>query len=65
MLERSTSEGIFIAGSVLNIGYRRYIDRQNYNRIPGDISWYGSKYSMSYRMKNMHIITYINHIKLV
>jgi len=38
-------------------------------RIPGDISRYGTKYQTSnrtsYQMKNIHVIAYRNHMKLL
>ena len=38
-------------------------------QISGDISQYGTKYRtsnrMSYQMKNIHVIAYINHMKLL
>jgi len=55
--------------SVLNIRYRRYIGWQIIYRISGDILWYDTKYQTSFRtsyqMKNIHVITYINHMKLL
>ena len=55
---------------VLNIGYRRHIDRQNYIPDTGywviyrDMVHYRTSNRTSYRM-NIHVIAFINHMKLL
>ena len=47
--------------------YRIYRSAKLYTGywISGDISRYDIKYWTSYRMKNIHVIAYINHMKLL
>jgi len=62
--------GVVLEVSVLNIGYQRHIGRQNYiSNTRYQVSRYGTKYQTlnqtSYQMKNIHVIAYINHMKLL
>ena len=63
VLEPDNTISSKITPSVLNIGYRPVKLYTGY-QIPGDILRYGAKYRTSNWM-NIHVIAYINHMKLL